>query len=376
MATRGRFGPKALLDLVQEIDELTSRVRAAADKPAERRRAAARRSKSLRRLRGALSRGSDPFRAALGGLAAASRVPQSDLVIVVALFNRRLRRSDPSTQGRELLEMVSSRGDLAGRAKSLHPDAPLVRAGFVETDAFAPEHVFDAGFRLNDDVFKLLYRAYHGLLFDPSAFDAPRPAPFTAGSEHLLACRGLVELAKRRAARLFPQSGWSEACTDEERAPEELDRLFNVQSELLKAREDVTPESVRLPIVALRREFGLTGDEELIIVALLLQELYSNRSALELGELLRLVARDDADLLRRRGVVGPAGKLREAGLVVVEGESEGKDLLASAWLPPWLVERLLGSGAPPRAIGAEERKQFHRYLQTLQGSDDFYRRLS
>jgi hypothetical protein len=376
MATRGRFGPKALLDLMQEIDELAGRVRDASAEPAARRRAAAKRAAALRRLRAALGRGRDPFRAALSGLAAASRVPRSDLVFVVALFNRRLRSPQPTTPGRELIELVvAPKGDVAGKARSIHPDAPLLRSGFLETDAFAPEHVFDAGFRLNDDVFKLLYRAYHGLLFDPSAAEPPRPAPYTAASDHLLANRALVELAKRRAARLFPQSGWAEAFADESRAPEEIQRLFDVQTELVRAREDVTPESVRLPLFALRREFGLSPDEELIVCALLLQELYSNRSALELGELLRLVARDEADLLARRGVVGPAGKLREAGLVVVDGESDGKDLASSAWLPPWLADRLLGADAPARAINAEERSRFRAYLDQLQSSDDFYRRL-
>ena len=376
MATRGRFGPKALLDLMQEIDELSGRIRAVEDDSVRRRRMIAKRAKSLRSLRAALGRGSDPFRAALIGLAAASQVPQSDLIFVVAMFNRRLRSSDPSVQGRSLLEIVvAPKGDVAGKAKSIHPDSALVRARFLETDAYAPEHVFDAGFRLNDDVFKLLYRAYHGLLFDPSAVEPPRPAPFTSGSDHLLAYRALVELAKRRAARLFPQSGWAEAFPEESRGPEELQRLFDLQSSLVRAREDVTPESVRLPLVALRREFGLSPDEELITCALLLQELYSNRSALELGELLRLVARDEADLLVRRAVVGPAGKLREAGLVVSEGEAEGKDLAASVWLPPWLADRLLGAGVPSRAINAEERTRFREYLEKLQSSDDFYRRL-
>jgi hypothetical protein len=374
MPSRGRFGAQALLDLMQATEDLTVRLKAA-ERPSERGKLTQRRAAALRRLRGALARGSDPFRAALRGLAAATQLKRDDLVIVMALFLRRLRRPQPTTPGRELLEVVASRGDLAGRAKALHPEAALIRAGIVITDAFQPEHVFDAGFRLNDDVFKLLYRAYHGMLFDPTASDPPRPAPFTSWSDHLLATRALVELAKRRAARLFPQSAWAESFSDEERAPEELQRLFDLQAELLRAREAATPESVRLPLLAMRRDFGLSADDELMLVALLLQELYSSHATLELGELLRLIARDEADLLGRRGAVAPQGRLREAGLLVVEGEAEGKDLISSAWLPPWLSERLLGAGSTPRAIGADERSKFHDYLQTLQSSEDFYRRL-
>jgi hypothetical protein len=374
MPSPGRFGAQTLLDLMQEIEDHTARLKTT-DRPADRRKLAARRVASLRRLRAALSRGADPFRAALRGLASATQLRGDDLIILVALFLRRLRRPQPTTQGRELLEVVATRGDLAGRAKALHPEAALIRAGIVLTDAFQPEHVFDAGFRLNDDVFKLLYRAYHGMLFDPSSSETPRPTPFASWSDHLLAYRSLVELAKRRAARLFPQSAWAEAFSEEERAPEELQRLFDLQAELLRARETATPDSVRLPLLAVRRDFGLSADDELIMTALLLQELYSSHATLELGELLRLIARDEADLLGRRGVVGPLGKLREAGLLVAEGEAEGKDLLASAWLPPWLSERLLGAGSTPRAIGADERSKFHDYLQTLNGSEDFYRRL-
>jgi hypothetical protein len=376
MTRRGRFSPKDLLDLVEQIDGLASRFRAAEDRPAERRRLATRKAAALRRLRSALGRGGDAFRAALRGLAGATGLSARDLVFVVLLFNRRLRRPKPTTRGRELLEAATTRGDLAGRAKALHPDAPLLRAGFVVSDAYAPEHVFDAEFRLNDDVFRLLYRAYHRLVFDPSSPDPIRPTPFTSAADHLLALRTSVDLAKRRAARLFPQSGWAEAYPDEDRAPEELQRLFELRQATLRAREAVTPDSVRLPMIALRREFGLDADEELVLAALLVQELYSARGSIELGELLRLIARDASDLLDRRFLVGPTGRLRAAGLVETEEETEGKDLAASAWLPPWATERLLGADAPPRAIDEADRTRFREYLETLQGSDDFYRRLS
>lgn len=375
MPSRGRFGAQALLGLVGKIEELTVRLRGA-KRPSERRRLAARRAGLLARLKSALRRGSDPFRAAIHGLAGATRLGGDDLVLLLALFGRRLRSPQPTAPGRELVELLCAARDVARRARVLHPEAPLVRAGIVSTDAYQPEHVLDAGFRLNDDVYRLLDRASHGLLFDPTPSQAgARPTPFASWSDHLLASRALVELSKRRAARLFPQSAWAESFPDEERAPDELQRLCDVQSELLRARENTTPESVRLPLLAVRREFGLSPEDELIVVALLLQELYSSRATLELGELLRLIARDEADLLGRRGVVGPQGRLREAGLLVVEGEAEGKDLAASAWLPPWLTERLLGAGSAPRAIGADERSKFHDYLQTLHGSEDFYRRL-
>ncbi|HYC76452.1 MAG TPA: hypothetical protein VEI02_02385 [Planctomycetota bacterium] len=377
MSSRGRLNARILLDLMSEAEELTARLRLL-KRSSERRRVGARRLKLLRRLRGAVSRPGDSFRSALLGLSEAASLDRDERLLILALFVRRLRKPQPPIQGRDLLEWVSSRparDDLAGRARVLHPDGRLVSGGFVHTDAYAPEHVFDAGFRLNDEVFKLLYRAFHGLVFDPNASESRRPTPFASWSDHLLAYRALTELAKRRAAKLFPLSGWAEVFSDEERPADELGRLFDVQAALLRAREEATSEAVRLPIVELRHQHRLTADEELILVTLLLQEFYAARATIELGELLRLVARGEEDLLKRRALIGAAGKLREAGLLVVEGEAEGKDLLASAWLPPWLGERLLGAGDAARAIGEEERSKFHAYLQNLESSEDFYRRL-
>lgn len=129
------------------------------------------------------------------------------------------------------------------------------------------------------------------------------------------------------------------------------------------------------------REFGSLPVQHLdekrrrAIRRLLDSELFAAQAPLDLGELVRLVSSSKADLLARRTLVQPEGRLRQAGLICVEEDPAGKDAFASAWLPPGLTERLLGNLDPKGAIGTAEKESFREYLERPRGSDDFFRRL-
>jgi hypothetical protein len=365
-----RVGPKALLSLCQQVDELSEKIRAFGSLGL--RHLDGRRRVAVRRVREALrGRRDDRFRVRLREIRSEHGLSETEVLILVFLFNRKVRRADPAASARELLEALSRNGSqVVEAARLLHPDAPLVRGGLVASDATAPEDVLDGGVRISDRAFRSLYHAFHRI--EAARSGAVEPAPYASSVEHLLDLRTLCDAARRRAARLFPMSCWAEGGADEERGPEA--RYAHIRR-TIAAREAATRESVRLPVVHLREEFSLTDGEEVILLTLLFHELYAARSTLELTELARLVAESDEDLILRRALVAPDGRLRSNGLLCVEEEPAGKDVFASAWLPPWLAERLLGNLDPKGAIGTEEKTSFRRYLDGLRGSDDFFERL-
>ncbi len=375
MSSRGpRGGSKVLLSLCHQVDVLSERIRASV--PKGPRLLESRRRNAVHRLRAALHRpGRDRFRNALRLVRREHGLDETSMLVVLLLFNRRIRRTNPAMSGRELLESVSRSGSaMIESSNVLHPDAALLRTGLISGSAATPEDVFDAEYRISVPAFRSLYRAYHGV---PAAGGAETDlaVPYRNVLEHLSDMRLRVEMARRRAARLFPQSYWAEVHSDEERPADELHDLVRRVESAIAQREECTANQPALPLVRLRTEFKLTPDEELILSALLVQELFTARQTLELGELLRLVATSETEVITKRHVIAADSTLRRDGLITVESESDGKDLMATAWLAPATTERLLGDARLQGTIGEDERRKFHDFLEKLRGSDDFFQQL-
>jgi hypothetical protein len=368
-----RPGPKALLSLCREVDDLSGKIRDFS--PLGLRHLDVRRRRAIRKLRSALQGSKrDPFRDGLRKLRLEHGLRETEILILLLLFDRRVRRADHATSGRAVLEAITrSGGHVLETARFLHLDAPLVRGGLVTTDAAQAEDVLDGDVRISDGAFRRLYRAFHGLRED--AAEGESALPYSSAVDHLLDLRQLCDLARRRAGRLFPLSSWAEWTAGEERDAEELAARHAALRERITRRERATPEGIRLPVVHLRAQFGLSEEEEEIVVTLLLHELFASRTTIELTELARLVAVSDEDVVARRALVAPEGRLRSFGLLEVEEEPVGKDTFATAWLPQSVTERLLGNLDPKGAIGSDERASFRQYLEGLRGSDDFYKRL-
>jgi hypothetical protein len=368
-----RVGPKALLSLCHEVDELSEKIREFS--AFGLRHLDLRRRRAIQRIRAALhGPQKDGFRTRLRALKHEHRLNETEVLVLLLLFNRRVRKASPASPGRDLLEALARHGgDIVENAKYLHPDAPLLRSGLVTGDAASAEDALDGEFRIADRTFGVLYRAYHGLDAEPR--DADPAAPYASAVDHFLDLRSLCDVAKRRAGKLFPMSAWSECAADDDRDVDELSARYERLRAIISARERASPESVRLPIVLLRAGFGLDEDEELILLTLLQHEVFAARAMFELVECIRLVSASEEDALKKRTIVAPEGRLRQAGLIAVEEEPAGKDLFAAAWLPAWVSDRLIGNLDPKGAIGSEERTSFRRYLEGLRSSDDFYRRL-
>lgn len=368
-----RIGPKALLSLCHEVDELSEKLREFSAFGLQH--LDVRRKRVIRQIRGALhGQKKDRFQTRLRTLRSEHSLSETEVLVLLLLFNRRVRKAQPTCSGRDLIETVSKDGgDLLEAAPMLHPDGALLTSGLVTTDAAGAEDALDGGFRITDRAYRMLYRAYQDL--PESAANMGEPGGYANAAEHIVDLCVLCDLTKQRAARLFPLSAWTDCVVNDGRDIEEIATRIAQIREFIRARELATPESVRLPIVEVRHAFALTDAEEMILLTLLQHELFAARTSFELAELARLAATSETDVVACRAILGTDATLRRTGLLAVEEEPAGKDLFGGAWLPHSVSEKLLGNLDKKGAIDAEETSTFRRYLEGLADSDDFYRRL-
>lgn len=363
---------KRILDFCAEL-EATGEAIGFDPSPASRRRQRARRKEILRQLRLQLS---SPSPRALPGwlrsLRRRHRLDPGEMLLLALLLHRRVGSAEPFVLGRDLLRPIAeSSGELLAQAAVLHRDARLLRGGLVVNRTPAGDSALDAEYRIAERLFREACRS-----FQPAKRRrrVSKATPWVSSVEQLFAFRDLVHLHQRRAALLFPGSFWADTHPDAREQAEDLDAAIAAARHAIDARERATGKAVLLPIRGLREEYGLTPDEEIILLTLLFQELFGAGPVMA-AELVRVVSETSEHLLHQRTLLSTGAPLLASGLVTLDGDLDDKPLLAEAYLPQWVVERLLAGGTAVAGIAKEEQTRFHAFLRGLDGSDDFYRHL-
>jgi hypothetical protein len=111
-----------------------------------------------------------------------------------------------------------------------------------------------------------------------------------------------------------------------------------------------------------------------ILVTLLFQEITEGNAYLNAVDLVRLTSQNEEDMVKKRRFFAPDKTLIKQRIVQLEEIVNGKELTAEVCLPNWAVERLLSGSKEddtPR-IDADARLDFHKYLNNLDSSDDFF----
>lgn len=287
-----------------------------------------------------------------------------DVGLLLVALSARLSAS-PWISGEELVTRLcaGSANRLAALAH-LEAGAPLVLTGVLMPDA-APEQPGDAltsAYRLGRQILVAAARVFGR---PPEPIQPLPVGPYRTNGELLADLRRLSLHYRRRASRVFSLDPWAGTGIDAPDAEPVLVRRAR-EAAAHVTRRMTASNPAALPVLGLKDEHGLDLDELVVLVTLLFQEVLEGVALVDAVDLVRLVSENEEDLLRRRHMLRP---LERAGLLRLEGAYAGKDLTADASLPNAVVDALVGL---PDGIDADERIDFHAYLQGLDSSDPFF----
>lgn len=296
-----------------------------------------------------------------------------DRILVLVLLNRRLRDGDAAVSGRELLWTLHDNAfDVMEAIPRLASGSPLRRLGLLVCIEES-----DGRQDVLEDVFTLSQRTYDRIVgAGARETTSPRELAYADDAELLLDLNRLAQAYQRRAARIF-DGAWRVMHGEPEETPESLTAAIDALRAEIGGRLEATPEATQLTLQRFRQERGLSGIELLIVVTLLCHEALEGQGSVDAIDLLRMVSVSEREMLRKRGLFAPEARLVEQGIVLFEEGFADKSLTGQAFLADWVTEALLdGQVRAGRKIAVDERIEFHRYLDDLDGSEDFFRRLS
>ncbi len=316
-----------------------------------------------------------PENSALGTIHRRYHLNKHQFVLVLALLRQRLTEENPYLKGRELLRLLfDSSFDMLRGCVFLDANSSLLSSGLVTPDARAkPEDddVLETPFKVSDRVFRLVRNSF----VDEKRVTLPparsKPALYRSNLAYLMDLRRLSLLYRKRASKVFQFDYWDDVGLGTPESVHSLNHQIESFLARIQACLDATPKVETYPLVTMRTEYGL-GDEELVVlVTMLFQELTEGSAFLDAVDLLKLIATSEEDLVRKRRFLGKRSPLIRHNLIALEEMVNDKELTAEAYLPNWVVDRMLGSDER-NAIDADSRLDFHDYLRKLDSSETFF----
>lgn len=287
----------------------------------------------------------------------ASSLGDEELLLLALMFHRRLAGTSDPVSGGGLVALLRHAGFARTAAlEALGPHGRLRGEGWVYAQPQARGHEpVDTWFAASPAAMRLFWSAGFGS-DDGTAAEAPPPAPFLDEEEVLWELFRWRNLCMNRAEALFPAEDPSAPIVPRFRQAREAARAVLVG---IRRRMQLTEGSRFFRIERFRTEHRLGGDHLLVVVHLLFSELVEGEPYISALECLRVLCEARSDLFRKRGMVGPKGRLRRSGLVVAtEGPDQSKALATDLTLADWAAEELLGGvGRPPR-FGQREIDDF------------------
>jgi hypothetical protein len=374
---------KRLLDLADEIGNIRRSQRELALPPADH-AALARQARERMLNVGKLLKefaGSGPLQTLL----LRYKLGKDHVLLMLELLKRRLSSEDTAMKGRELLGVLfdGSFALLEG-VRLLAPESRLVMAGVIVPELQGTDgdaELLDLRYRLSDRAFRILLRALKSRPergSTPARTVDPAKRPYRNHLDHVMDLRRLSRLYQKRAAKLFHFEYTDDL--DDDGLPESI-TLLNRQiprfSSLIAARLAATPNSARFPLVQMKAEHRLDEEHLVILVTLVFQELTQGTPYLDAADLLKLVARSEEDLVRRRKLFGPKSPLVKHELVGLEEVVLDKELSGEVYVPNEVVDRILGPARGPDATRIDEQSKtdFKKFLSEIDDSEDFFKRL-
>ncbi len=358
-------GLQRLLDLADELRALKRRIQDPGLKAETAQRLLRRSKEKLKKLAHELSkhRFKGPLRHLRGKLG-----PEHFLVLAT-LLRRYLRSSQPWLEGRALLSAVfDSSYEMLHGLELLQPEGILRSEDLIliEVDDEDGADLLDARYRLAPT----MVEAFLEELGLSARSRPPRLKGYLNQREYLVDLKIFHNLHLARARRVFhPDRWWRLRGGATGRACRALERRIDDMRRRIERRLQRTEDPSRFPLLRFLEEFRLSEAELLILLHLLFLELLEGNPYADGVQLLQLVSASEEEFIRNRELLMPHGKLRRQGMIELEEMLQGRELTSEVYLADWVLERVFGAAKPQSAIGADEKLEFHLYLEKLEGSN-------
>ncbi|MGE0144147.1 MAG: hypothetical protein AB7I19_10640 [Planctomycetota bacterium] len=372
-STRRNAALRKLLDLCDDLHRTRARLAEVA-MPRETR---ARLVRQLRSKTDRLARdlANYRFKGPLGRLLRENKLTILHFQVLATLLQRHLRGDTPAMEGRELLSAVfQSSFEVLSGLELLHANGPLRASGLVliEEDDEPAIDLLESRFRLSDDAMTAFRDEVMGVVVDDHRL---AQGAYADNHEYLLDLRFLHNLYRHRAERVFQQERWDRVQPGVTQAGRQFTARIDAQWQRIERRLALTENAMMFPAVRFAHEHRLGRAETVVVIALLFRELHEGIAYADVAELIRLVSADERDLLDNRRLFLEHGKLLRQNIVEIDASLDGRSLTGEARLADWAVNFLFGAARSEDAIDADDRLDFHLYLQRLDDARTFLRDL-
>jgi hypothetical protein len=375
MKTRKRG--EALRKLLELCDDL-QRIRGKMADPELRRDARSRLRVQSRRKAELLQRdlGGYRFRGPVGKLIRELRLSAEHFQILAMLLQRHLRYEEPGCEGRLILASVyDSAFDALAGMHLLSASSPLRTSGLVvlEEDEERSDDILEARFHLSDEAVTAFREEVTGGVPEDLRGDAS--TGYSNTREFLVDLRILHNLYRMRSERVFHQDRWDRVHNTNRDPGLGLTRRIESFWNRIQKRLQLTRRADEFPVVKFISDHRLSQQETVLVIHLLFKELYEGIAYADAAELVKLVSASDADLIRNRRLVASSGLLASSDIIQLEPMLENRELTAEVHLSDWAVNAMFGAATKEARIQADERLDWHLYLQNLQDTGTFYKDL-
>jgi len=365
-----------LLDLCDDLQRITSRMRdpelgreQRTRLRAQSRRKIARLTRDLRAYR---------FRGPLAEVMRQYRLSPHHFLVLAHLLHRHLRAEESAVPGRVLLSAVfdTSFAVLTG-LDLLRVESPLRASGLirVDDDEEDVDDLLEARFRISEDAVVAFRDEVVG--FVPEDLRRGSADRYHGNRDVLIDLRILHNLYKERSERVFHSDRWDRLHCTPLSPGRGLTRRIEAMWRRVRRRLELGGDVVHFPAVRFMVDNMLGEREMVIVVHLLFKELYEGNAHADAAELIRLISADEGELIDSRRFVAPTGVLVRREIIEIEPMLEGRELTGEVHLADWVVNSMFGPPAnlPERQIAADEKLEWHMYLKALDESDRFFRDL-
>ncbi len=298
------------------------------------------------------------------------------IVIMLALLRRRLSSDNPFLSGRDLLQIpFDDSFDLLKAIPYIGETSVLVSAGIIAPDQGAKPagDALDTRYRLTERIYNLIVG-----MFTEEEGIAPiklkkETTAYRNNLSYLIDLRKLSLLFRKRATKVFNMDYWDEIGVGVAESVSTINRQVQALRENIDKKLDQTTNKKMLHTLMFSESYSLGEDELVILVTLFFQELTEGSAYVNAVDLLKLVAQNEEDLVKKRRFFSKRNTLIKNQLIVLEDTVNGKELTGEVFMPNWAVDLMLtGRSTGDGMIDTDARLDFHNYLKNLDSSEDFF----